>query len=249
MLLNVKNLVFVLLLASVFISCDKKGDLEINFRATMDDASLVLTDAYNFGDIHVKFENLSFYISDLSIVNNEGESFPLMDVDLIELNAFDQSGADIGKSLTFRDLPSGVYEKLSWTIGVADDLNEKTPSDFNVADPLGRSDHYWENWGSYIFSKTEGNADITGDGIFDLKFFYHTGSDALSRSFELNEEIVISKNQTRIVKFMVDYNDLLKNQDGTYFDIEQFPRNHNPEDLNLISQLVDNYEKAIKFVK
>ncbi len=239
------NLLFVLVVA-FFSSCTDTGDFEMNFKATMANETLVLAEAYDFGEIKLKFEKLTFYVTDIALVNDEGEEVSLSEAEFLDIGSFDEAGAEAGQTLVFRDLPSGTYSKLKWTMGVVDDLNAKQPGDFDISEPLGRSDHYWEAWDSYIFSKTEGSADVEGDDIFDLKFFYHTGSDALSRDFEYTEDIVISVGEVSGLEFSLDYNELLKNADGSFFDIEAFPKNHNIDQIDIITQMVNNYVKALK---
>lgn len=238
---------FALGLGLLFLgSCNKVGDFELNFKPLMKGEPLVLNQSYPFGELNLKFENLAFYLSDLSLVNDDGEEVALTDIEFISLNAFDLSSAQSGQVLSYLEIPADNYTKLKFSIGVPEDLNKQTPEDFNVSDPLGKTDYYWGPWASYIFSKTEGNADTNGDGDFDLKYFYHTGSDALFRFFELEQDIVITNKNTKRLELYLDYDDLLRNEDGSYFDIATFPRNHNPEDLDIITQLVDNYARAIK---
>ena len=232
----------------IFISsCTKSGDLELNIKAQFNGTPLVLTEARQLGDLPVKFENLAFYLADIALVNKDGEETPLSEIEFIALNSFDATGAKEGVTLRFLDLPSENYLKLKFGIGVPDDLNVKTPDDYGVEDALGQPDFYWDAWSSYIFSKTEGSVDTNGDGTFDLKFFYHTGSDALFRSFELEADIDIAANETTVLGLALDYDVLLRNADNSYMDIEAFPRNHNPEDIGVIEQLVNNYQQAIKF--
>lgn len=247
--MNFKYLFLGLFALVLLSSCNKRGDFEMNIKATMQGETLVMNEAFNLGEIDVKFENLTFYITDVSLVNAEGETLELSDAEFVDLKAFDEPTASLGQVVSFKDLPVGTYNKINWKMGVASDLNAMTPSDFDVSDALGRSDHYWEAWGSYIFSKTEGSADVTGDGVFDLKFFYHTGSDPLMRSFTLEEDIVISEGETKSVEFFLDYDKMLQNADGTYFDIEAFPRNHDPNELEIVTQYVDNYVKALTIRK
>ncbi len=243
-----KRMFFFLGIASIFlVSCSKSGSLEFNIKPTFKSEPLVLNQAYEMGDLSVKFENLTFYFSDISLADKNGESVNLSDVEFVQLNSFDQEGAEAGQSFVYSDLKTGSYPKLNFSIGVPEDLNAMSPGDFGVAEPLGRTDHYWEPWASYIFAKIEGNADTNGDGEFDLKFFYHTGSNALFRSFEVNTPVVIENDAVTTFELKVDYNELLKNADGTYFDIVTFPRNHNPDDLETITQLVDNYIKGFTY--
>ena len=79
-------------------SCNKYGDFEMNFKATMKSEPLVLIEQYDLGDIQVKFENLTFYITDLALVNDKGEEVTLSDVEFVELKAFDENDAMAGKS-------------------------------------------------------------------------------------------------------------------------------------------------------
>ena len=179
-----RNLLYLFIGVLALSSCTKSGDFELNIKAQFKGSPLVLTDAFQLGDLPVKFENLAFYMADMALVNKDGEETSLSEIEFIILNSFDAAGAENGVTLRFVDLPSENYSKLKFGIGVPDDLNAKTPDDYGVGDALGQPDFYWDAWGSYIFSKTEGSADTNGDGTFDLKFFYHTGSDALYRSFE-----------------------------------------------------------------
>ncbi len=223
-------------------ACKKEADLDLNFKAVFDDQPLELNEAYALGDLDLKFEKLTFYLTDVAIVNEDNEKFELWEALFVDLNGDPTEGF----TASYKNLPEGKYTKLTFNIGVTEDLNAKTPNDYNVTDVLGKSDHYWEAWGSYIFSKTEGRADASGDGVYDLKWFYHTGSDALNRPFELNQDIVLDEDAPRTMEFVLDYNRLLRYNDGTPFDIEAMPQNHNPNKLEVITQLVDNYVEALK---
>jgi hypothetical protein len=240
-----KILGFLMVLV-LFSSCQKEGDFDLNFKALFGNDALVLNEAFELDDIDVKFENLTMIVTDISIVNEDDERIELSQSEFVAFNNFDQIGAESGQVLSFSNIPTGSYKELQFTIGVPADLNKMQPGDFQVDEPLGRSDHYWEAWGSYIFSKTEGNADVDGDGVFDLKFFYHTGSDALARTLVLNTNLVVDSGEKSSIELFIDYNELLRNADGTAFDIEENPRNHDPNKMEIVTQYVDNYAKALK---
>ncbi len=243
-----RNIFVLFLLIILIASCTKEtGSFDLSFKAIMKDEPLILNKAYEFGNMDIKFENLAFYVSDISLTDKKGGKVELADIEFISLNNFDELSASAGKSIRFNDIPTGTYKKINFTMGVASDLNSKTPSDFDVSDPLGRTDFYWADWKSYIFSKTEGSADTLRNGNFNLKFFYHTGSDELIRSYELVEDLNVDENFNFGLEIFFDYDKLLRKGDETYFDIKAFPRNHNPSELNVITQLVNNYIKAIKF--
>jgi len=234
----------------MFTSCtkdsDAKGEFQLSFAPLFGDEFLILNKEYALDSIDVKFENLTFIMTDLALVNEDEETVALSEAEFVELNGFDEASASKGAEISFPEVPEGHYTRIKFSIGVAEDLNAKMPGDFQVDEPLGRSDHYWEAWGSYIFSKTEGSADVDGDGDFDLKFFYHTGSDALRRDFIINVNLVIDEEFPIGLEMFMDYNELLRNADRTAFDIESNPRNHDPTKLEIVTQYVDNYSRGLK---
>ena len=242
-----RKLLFLALIGFSLASCNKTGDFDLSFHATWDSNPLVLNESQSYGDLNLKFENLTFYLSDVSLTNDDGETIELSDVEFVELNSFTETDAINGQTFSFTDLPAGKYTKFSFSIGVPPDLNATTPEDYNVSDVLGKTDYYWGPWASYIFSKIEGNADTDGNGEFDLKFFYHTGSNALFRSFEINRDIIIDDKNPTNLELYIDYDVLLRDENEDYFNISEFPKNHKPEDLDALTALVDNYVKAIKF--
>lgn len=245
-MIRMKKFVFFLTIVAILSSCKEEGEFDLNFKALYGDEALVLNTSYDLDDMNVKFENLTFLLTDLSLVNANDETIELSDAEFVELNGFDEVSALTGQELIFKNIPTGSYKSLKFTIGVTEDLNAMSPGDFDVDEALGRTDHYWEAWESYIFSKTEGSVDAEGSGVFDLKFFYHTGSDALSRSFVVDTDLTIDADRTSTIVLFMDYNELLRNADGSAFNIPENPRNHDPDELEIVTQYVDNYQRAIK---
>ncbi|WP_235296345.1 MbnP family protein [Portibacter marinus] len=236
-----RKILLIAAIAAVLTSCKEEGMIEFNIIPLYDGQSVELNEAVQFGDMQVRFENLALYMTDISIVNNGEQEYALSELELIQL-----SDGIRGQTILYEEVPGGNYSKLKFNVGITEDLNAQSPGDFSVEEPLGRTDFYWVPWNSYIFSKTEGSADPDGDGVFDLKWFYHTGSDALLRSLSIDIDLAVDQGASSILALSIDYGRLLSNEDGSRFDIVSKPRNHNPDDTEIIKKLVDNYKVSIK---
>lgn len=241
-----KHLVFLGIILFGLSSCHNTGDISLKFQPMIADQVLVSTEKYQVGPLNLRFENLTFLITDIMLVNDDNESVELSEAEFLSLNFYDEATAKEGAVIKYDNIKTGTYNKLRFTVGVSEALNKTSPSDYTLGEALARSDHYWEHWGSYIFSKIEGSADLEGEDTYTHKFFYHTGSDALARTFEIDQNIVISKDSETSLELSIDYNEIMKDGNGGYMDVEAYPKNHNIEDLDIITQIVDNYQNAIK---
>ena len=130
-------------------------------------------------------------------------------------------------------------------IGVIDTLNATAPTDYPSSHPLSKTSHYWTPWSSYIHSKLEGNIDTLGNG-FDLSFLYHTGTDELYRTIDMSVDININDKKNEIVEIDIDHLALLKDSQGNVFNIKAKPKNHKPDDIGIIGQIMDNFSEAMK---
>ena len=113
------------------------------------------------------------------------------------------------------------------------------PSDFSSSSPLSKTGYYWDAWQSYIFSKTEGRLDTVGNGLPELGFALHVGSDALYRVLQAPIPLTIEDGKSLNVDVIVDYRLLLQG-----IDIKSNPQNHSPSDVTNITALVNNMANA-----
>jgi len=241
---------YILSILVLFASCnrEKTGDLVLNFRPIYNNEPLVMAEDLIFRpDYELRIDKSNFYISNVYIINADGESVELSEVEFVDLSFFDLNSSLEGTNFTYKDLPVGNYTAIRMTIGVTPGLNATKPQDYPSTHPLSLSSQYWESWGSYIFSKTEGAVDTLQDGSFDHKFAYHTGSDALARTIEYPYSFDIKEDGTTERNFVLDHYDLFKEGAGL-MDIKNIPSNHTPEDLDNMEKIVDNFVTSLKIV-
>ena len=246
---------FVALFAGsfLFISCDDDdgtidgtGNLEINFLATYDDEPLVFNKTYQYvDDQQIQFDVSEFYISDMQM---EGP-VQLILADIFNLDysivSGDPGNAEAGITITFTDIPEGVYSNLEMGIGVSPDLNSQTPSDFPSGHPLRDESNYWQPWSSFIFSKLEGQLDSLGTDNFDLTYVYHSGKDELYSTITKGITVDIESGRTTRMTFTIDHKDLLFRGDEA-LDIKSKPTAHSAGDLAYPRYILENFDQAIK---
>lgn len=242
--------------ALMFTSCkDEKGAVSLTFKAVYDGEPLVMFEGKQFdGPRSIEFSTLNFFLSDVQLEKSDGSSVLLDDIELVDLSATTLAGASAGTTLEFNDLDPGTYERITFGIGVPDDMNRRIPTDYSSDHPLSNTAFYWNGWYSYIFSKTEGNMDTLGNGTYDLGWLVHTGSSIDSngvlnfncyRSFATPQMIDILEEQTTDIELVIDFKELLQDPDETPFNLHEKPRNHTPNDTARIKHFVDNYLTGI----
>ncbi len=233
-----------LLLALGTTSCgrEKKGVVELNFKALYDGSPLVMMEPYAYNDtLDAFFTAFNFYISDVALVREDGTEVPLTEIDFVDFDDMDAlSKAQEGFSIDFSEVPSGKYKAVRIGIGVPMMLNETRASDYPAGHPLAKDSHYWDAWESYIFSMTSGKVDANGDGVFDDgAILYHCGSDEVYRSKELPFVFELDKNGKAVVPFKVDVHQCFKEGDG-YIDLIAHPATHTIDNLTWAMKFMDN---------
>jgi hypothetical protein len=226
---------------------DKTGSVEIAFMAQYGNSPLVLLSDYDYaGNQKIRFSHLDYYISDLELVMENGDVAALSEIDLIDLDFSSAQQSVAGNSRLYLDIPAGKYNKIRFGVGVKPSLNTTQPSDHLSSNPLSESSHYWEGWTSYIFSKTEGNLDQDGDGIYDLGFTIHSGSSDvvdLYRSLEAQPSFEVVDGEMRSIQLILDYRKLLA-VDEEGLDIASTPHTNDPNEMELITAMANNYAEA-----
>lgn len=228
---------------------EKNGSVDIVFRALYNNEPLVLLQSYPFGDNQtINFSHLAYFINDLEVVSAKGEVVALKDIALIDMDFSTVQQSEEGSRYSFPNIPSGNYEEFRIGIGVKPSLNDTRPADYTSSHPLSLVSHYWPGWNSYIFSKTEGNLDVDGNGTFDMGFALHTGSNKevpvdLFRELSAQISFDLPADATREIILYLDYGKLLDPDSGT-LDVENNPHTNDPNNMDLSTQLVDNYMQA-----
>lgn len=250
--MHIKNylsgLVLLLMTVVLFSACKKDEDpvstVRMDFSATMGNEAFEPFESYTYyTGQEMTITKAVMYISNIDLVKSDGSTLRLSEVEYVDLSDPVNPGQDM---LQFGDIPSGTYTGIRFGIGVAPGLNAMSPVDFSANHPLAQEGMYWDPWDSYIFSKTEGRIDTTGDGQTDLSFLYHTGIDDLYRGLEASGEIKLNDGETKDLNFSIDLMRLLGTQ-GDHIDIQSKPASHNPNDLDIATRIMDNYISALTF--
>lgn len=247
-----RNLYFFAFISLLLFSSCKKdnGSLTMIFKGTYDNNALVLFEGLPYSsNADINFSAANFFVSNVELVNNNGSSVALNEIDLIDIGATTQAAAEAGTSIAFKEIEPGEYAKLRFSIGVPNDLNIKTPDEFGAGHPLANTAYYWDAWQSYIFSKTEGNLDTVMNGVFDMGWLVHVGKSTMIRTFETPGKVSIKEGGNTEIDFSVDFKKLLTEQNGEPFNLKEKPRNHNPNDTLRIRQFVNNYSGAITILE
>ncbi|HLF62144.1 MAG TPA: MbnP family protein [Saprospiraceae bacterium] len=229
---------------------DEEGTFHVTFTGSFGNEPLVMFDVHDYiNGQRVQFSRSEFFISDLNLIDGSGNTYPLSDIELIDLSFTNAASAGTGVVLTFDKVPAGTYADLEFGFGVASDINATQPADYPSSSPLSSTGRYWTPWTSFIFSKTEGNLDTLVDGTDDpdLGFAYHTGTDDLYQELRINTAISIPDGGTAGIIFNLDHEKLMGIPDDP-IDIKANPQNHNPQDLLQVQAIINNVISALTFI-
>jgi len=235
--------VFIFLLAGFFSSCDKDetGDLSANFKLQYDGEPVVMFDDYVYPDGQdFFFSRFSFYMSDLDLgAGNIDRAYYINPT-----NAHSTlEGATSGYDFIIPDLDAGDYSQFSFSIGVPENENAQTPSDFSSDNDLSIAAEYWSAWSSYIFCKTEGKLDTDGDGMNETNISLHIGSDTALRNLSLDKNYSITKDGVTQLNVIIDLRKIFDGDDGVY-DIMANPSTHQLSQMDAINEIADNVSNA-----
>lgn len=238
-----KKIIFFFLLSTItlaYIGCNDddnnsgEGSVELLFKGKYGDRLLTMfEDTYAYEDgIDLKFQLFQFYISDITLLKEDGEEVLLKDVDMVSFkDIFNQSDAADGVSLSLGEWPAGNYKGIKFGLGVNETMNATQPSDYDLDHPLTAS-NYWSWASGYVFTKIEGNADLNNDGEFEEKLTFHIGRNDYYRNMSFEQNLEITSDETNIITFDVDIQKVLTNpSSGAYIDFRTVTQDHttNPE--------------------
>lgn len=244
---------FALLAVSCTPEEDFEGTVELNFKGTYEAEPLrMFEQEYQYeDDLMVKFQLFNFYISDISLVQEGSATIDpadqLSEIELISFkNVVSLEDAAEGITLTYEEVPTGIYSGIQFGIGIAPDLNATQPGDYEPGHPL--DDNYWSWARGYVFSKIEGNTDLDGDGQFGDKLTYHIGDDNLYQVITYNfpTPLNVDSDEPLKINFKVDLRDVLI-KDGEYldFNINEQTQDHT-NNADIYEFLWDNLVEAIE---
>jgi hypothetical protein len=195
------------LVVLLFVSCKKsenqKAAVDVSFQTQVGSADYLFTEYFTNGDgIKIRIEVLQFYVADIRFVNKKGKETEVADIALVKCVN--------GKGLMSLKVPAGDYSSIKFGIGVPDEMNEAGPAEYTEADhPLNSTQNtYWGMNSMYRFVMVDGKYDVTGDGIDEGGFSYHTGFSDCYREVELIHDFSFEKKGTHAEHISIDLSKL-----------------------------------------
>ncbi|MEZ4911315.1 MAG: MbnP family protein [Saprospiraceae bacterium] len=248
-----KILIWVILISTSFMlsGCgpedDKDGGtLAINFTLTYGSQPMKMYESYIYPSPQVEFQfsRLSFFLHQMNITDAE-KNTQIQDVDYINLtNAYIDPVEGKGQILEIENIPSGMYNSISFDIGLPSSLNSKSPVDFESGHVLSSNAEYWTSWKSYIFFKCEGLIADQNDPNNSIPIALHLGGNFALLPISLDKNFEISDGKTTTITINIDLNRFFG--DDKIYDIYENPQLHSLNQQPYIEELVKNLEIAIK---
>lgn len=177
--------------------------LSLSYKFNVNGDSLTTNTDYKISDsLHVKFETVQFYLSNISLVKESGPVKSTNDVVLVKTST---SNSNLG------DFASGVYSGIQFCFGIDSLRNHLDPTSYSANNPLALqipSMHWSWNQG-YIFAIIEGkySTDSLSDANTGSTFSYHIGLDQNFKdniTFTFPSSILVNANQTSVVKLRMN---------------------------------------------
>jgi hypothetical protein len=176
----------------------------------------------------------------------------LSEVEFFDLkDNLDLAAAQTPLTRTYEKVPTGEYNGLRIDFGVPASLNNADAGKLPSSNPLRQAfaSHFWSDWGSFIFMKSEGIYDLNGDGVFnqsDAGFEHHPGTDEVLYSLTKQKSITLEKGQVFDLNLDADVFKIYVNN-GAALDLSN-PDNRNTQELSdmpLAIDLMSHWEQAL----
>jgi hypothetical protein len=233
-------LFLILLVASCNKSEKNKAAVDFNFQTQIGSADYTFSEYFSNGDgIKIRIEVLQFYIADVRFVDKKGKETTVADIALVKcLN---------GSGLMSLKVPAGDYSAIKFGIGVPDAMNQAGPAAYTEADhPLSSTQNtYWGMNSMYRFVMVDGKYDLTGDGIDEGGFSYHTGFSDCYREVEWAHEFSFDKKGTHTENVSIDLSKLFY-VSGSIVDVPTESNFHGDySQIDLAIRLSNNFASAL----
>lgn len=253
--MNFKSSVIYLLFVAISLSIagcknnkkDEKATLVLEFKGNVDGNKLLLKNTkFNPGNnFRVNIETLKFYLSNITLIKEDGSEVLAKDVAFVDFENNHTSGGANGESIVI-EVATGNYKAIKMGFGVDDTKNNADPSVYKEEEPLSiyKGMHWSWNTG-YIFMKLEGKFDSdTTANILSQDYLFHTGLNELYTTATFNKNFQLKGDETKVLKFNIDaanmFHSDLKSID---FSTESFT--HTTGNLPLAQKVRDLFIQAI----
>ena len=198
---------------------------------------LVLDSTYPLFPIFVKIQVFKYYISNIKLVNDKGDTISVPD----SYYLIDQANANSMKPQF--TIPAGGYYSMSFLLGIDHERNMNGPHSGQLDPSLGM---YWNATDGHIMGKLEGTSPASTQP--GNAFSYHVGgtkepySVLSTRNFKLGALIGVQPNRKTVIEMTADCLTWFRNPNGISLDVNCT----GPGDLS--NKIAENYYKMFDFV-
>lgn len=258
-----RKFAFLLFLAVFAFSCKDDespktptATVNLHFSATYDGAPFVLFQTLDYPSGNaIRFQNFNFFASKITLLGEGSTTDHLLSaVEFFDFkDNLDLAAAQTPLVRNYENVPVGTYKGIKIDFGVSEESNNAASGNLPTDSPLRQAfaSHYWSDWNSYIFMKSEGIYDKNGDGTFDQNdqgFEHHPGMDAVLTSVTKLKSFNLEDGQTFDLDLVADvFNIYVEN--GEELDLSD-PDNQDTQslsDLPLAERLMGHWEQALQF--
>ncbi len=249
--------------ACMFSACDRgenptdAGAFELNLRPTVGGQDFIAGRPYqNIQGRTYQFDEFKMYVSNIRLVKENGEEYPLADVELFDLARETVTrGVNHGAGTfsIFEGVPAGKYAGVIFGIGVPENMNTN-PADYSTDHPLSvNTSMYWSWRTGYKFIALEGRIDSSlekSGADLGRRLVYHTGRDSVNSPNQIYREVSFLRSQDaftiesgRELQFIIemDINRFFYNAKDTIdMAVENFTHSVPGEQYNLSVRITDN---------
>jgi len=214
------------------------GTLNLNINLVYNDNPLILFTGYEYPDGRsMDFTRFSFFASDVKLDDKIVEDISFHN--LTNTQADPDLAVD-GYDWNINYVKTGIYNNLSFGLGVSEDLNSQDPGSFSSGHPLARPSEHWFSWNSFIFLKLEGNIDLDNDGAKETGIALHLGADEAFKNIVLDKSFTINEGISTTIPLEININDFFNGSQGLY-DIDSNPQIHSLDQLDQVDFLINNF--------
>jgi hypothetical protein len=229
--------------------------VNLNFLAEYNEEPLVLYQSLDYpGPNNIRMQNFNFFASKITLLGEDTTpDYQLSGVEFFDFkDNLDLVAAQTPLIRNYENVPLGSYQGIRIDFGVPAELNNASSGNLPTDSPLRQAfaSHYWSDWDSYIFMKSEGIYDLNGDGVFnqsDQGFEHHPGMNEVLYSVTKLKSIVLEANQTFDLDLVADVY-FIYVDNGLALDLSD-PDNKDTQslsDLPLAKELMSHWVHALK---
>lgn len=244
-----KLLLPIILLPALISSCNNDDEstnsnvvtTNISFTALNGNQTYLKSDTVNFFDTYkLRFDDLEYFVSNITLIDVDGKSTYLDSVQFIDHSKTDNS---------FQvNVEKGTYSKITFNLGLTEDLNQSDPTKRPVDHPLSTKENMFWSWGSqYRFVRLQGNFGEIPTADLTETFAWHPGTPDLLRKVELDleEKEILSHSEINIELQVTD----ILNKIETV-DVKNNPNWHgSPSNVSVAHKIVDNFVASLSYKK